>query len=190
MNQMEINQIRQLLAKYSEGNTTLKEEKVLQAYFTEEREIDMDLLSWRHQFVVIKAGREYNFDITGLETKILSTIDGQISQAEPKNRKIYFYRMLIAASVAIMIGISGVIFYQLQKNNNKDTFTDPQLAYNETQRALLYVSQKMNKGIEPLSNISIINTATKQLKTLEKMDQSLGMLNLVSFINSSSNLKK
>ena len=96
----------------------------------------------------------------------------------------------IVLAVALMMGIAGVIVYQTKINNVKDTFTDPQLAYNETQKTLLYVSQKMNKGIEPLANISKINTGTNKLKTLEKIDQSLGMLNLVSFINRSSNLKK
>jgi hypothetical protein len=187
---MEISQIKHLLAKYFEGNTTLEEEKVLQGYFTEEHEIEADLLPLKNQFMLFQTGRDLKFDNGGLESKIAGQIDELDQQIKAAPRTLNISRFLIAASIALTIGLAGVIVYQTQKNNTRDTFTNPQLAYNETQRALLYVSQKMNKGIEPLSNISKINTANDKLKTLEKMDESLGMLNLVSFINRSSNLKK
>jgi hypothetical protein len=97
---------------------------------------------------------------------------------------------MIAASIALIVGISGLLIYNAQNRASKDTFSDPRLAYLETQRTLLYISNKMNKGIEPLSNISKINTGTEELRNLGKIDKSLGMLNLVSFVNKSSNLKK
>jgi len=187
---MDISQIKHLLAKYFEGNTTLEEEKVLQAHFTEEREIAADLLPLKNQFMLFQTGRDFKFDIVTLESKIAGQIDALDQQIKAVPQRLNISRFLIAASVALMMGIAGVIVYQTKINNVKDTFTDPQLAYNETQKTLLYVSQKMNKGIEPLANISKINTGTNKLKTLEKIDQSLGMLNLVSFINRSSNLKK
>lgn len=186
---MDTNQVKQLLAKYSEGNTTLFEEKALLEYFTEEHEIDADLKSWKAQFTILKNCRELKFDISGLESKIAEQIDGSV-KIPPSSRKLHVSRFLVAASIALMITIGGVIFFQIQRNQTKDTFTDPQIAYHETQKALLYISLKMNKGIEPLSNISKISTGSDKLKTLEKMDESLGMLNLVSFINKSSNLKK
>jgi hypothetical protein len=89
-----------------------------------------------------------------------------------------------------MIGLAGIFLYQRSSSKATDTYTDPKLAYLETQKALLYVSEKMNKGIKPLSNVAKINSATSQLKSLEKMDRSLEMLNLVSIINVSSNMKK
>jgi hypothetical protein len=82
------------------------------------------------------------------------------------------------------------MIFQSQNRKTPDTYSDPQLAYIETQKALLYISQKMNKGMKPLSNVSKINAGTEPLKNLGKLDESLGMLTLVSFVNQSSNLKK
>lgn len=190
MNQMDIIQIKQLLEKYAEGFTTLDEERVLQSYFAQERQMEVDMLTWKHQFMLLKAGRDYKLDTTDLDNNLVNLIDSQEQRIQPSARKLNLQRFLIAASIALLIGVSGLVFHQIQKNSSKDTFTDPQLAFNETQKTLLYISQKLNKGTKPLSNIAKINTGTQQLKKLEKMDQSLGMLNLVSFINRSSNLKK
>jgi hypothetical protein len=187
---MDTNLIKNLLAKYFEGNTTLEEEKVLLTYFTQESIIDTDLLPLKNQFMIFQTGKDFKFDVLSLKSKIAGQIDDLNQQIKTVPKRLTIYRFLIAASIALMIGIAAVFVYQTKNNNVKDTFTDPQLAYNETQNALLYVSHKMNKGIEPLANMSKFNTGTENLKSLEKMDQSLGMLNLVSFINRSSNLKK
>jgi hypothetical protein len=108
----------------------------------------------------------------------------------PAEKKTYLLRYLVAASFALAIVLSGIFFLRSERDEITDTFTDPQLAYAETQKTLLFISQKMNEGMKPLDNISKINTGASQLKNLEKMDKSLGMLNLVSFINQSSNMKK
>jgi hypothetical protein len=187
---MDLNQIKHLLTKYFEGVTTLEEERLLQTYFTEEIEIPDELVSYRQQFVLLKVVADNKPDPKELELRIAAQIDNQTIIMQPVSYYRSLYRIMIAASIALLIGVSGILIYQNQKNSPKDTYNDPQLAYNEAQRALLYVSQKMNKGIKPLSNVAKINTGTDKLKSLGKLDESLGMLNLVSFINRSSNLKK
>ena len=77
-----------------------------------------------------------------------------------------------------------------RSGRSKDTFDDPQLAYLEAQKTLLYVSKTMSKGMEPLKNVSKINEGTGHLKTLKKLDSGLEMMNMVSIINKSTNLKK
>jgi len=187
---MENSPIHQLLAKYFEGNTTLQEERIIQEYFTNDLDIPEELRPLRKQFTILKSGRELSFDTGALESRILADIEKSEEQTKPAVRKFPLKRFLLAASITLMIALSGIIFFRSRNNRIRDTFTDPHLAYAETQKALLLVSRTMNKGIEPLSNISKINSGTEQLKKLEKIDQSLGMLNLVSFINQSSNLKK
>lgn len=99
-------------------------------------------------------------------------------------------RIAVAASIAVLIGISGVVVLNKEWHREKDTFSDPQLAYAEAQKTLLYVSQKMNQGMKPLNAVSKINAGAKPLKSLKKLDHSMDMLNRVSFMNQSSNLKK
>jgi len=186
---MDIDQIKLLLTRYFKGDTTLEEERMLHRFFTGEGEIPAELIAFRHQFMLIKDAADDKLDPRKLEQRIVEMIDKEsVSLSVRQSRPLV--RLLIAASIALMIGISGLIIYHKMNSGARDTFTDPQLAYSEAQRALLFVSQKMNKGIEPLSNVSKINTGTDKLRSLAKMDESLGMLNLVSFINRSSNLKK
>jgi hypothetical protein len=187
---MDINQIKQLLIKYFDGVTTLEEERMLRRYFTEENEIPGELDTYRQQFLLISETSNEKPDTSELELRISEQIENQAIALQPASYQKRLYRYLAAASVAVLIGVSGFLIYQNLKPGAKDTYTDPKLAYNEAQKALLYVSQKMNKGIEPLSNVSKITAGTDKLKSLEKMDESMGMLNLVSIINRSSNLKK
>jgi hypothetical protein len=186
---MESDQIRLLLAKYFEGNTTLEEDKQLQDYFTTAA-IEEEFLPFKKQFDIFRSGSRYPNVLPEMEARILENIDKYEAKSRSPKKAFYVSRLLIAASIALIIAFSGVLFIKNQNSGLKDTYSDPQLAYLETQKALLFVSQKMNKGIEPLSNLSKISSGSEQLKNIEKMDKSLEMLNFVSFINQSSNLKK
>jgi len=187
---MDINQIKLLLTKYFDGQTTLEEEKLLQGYFTGEAEIPDELVTYKQQFMLVSESAHTLHDTGKLQQKISELIDNQTVTIQPIHRQKLLYRYLVAASVILMIGVSGILIYQARNSRIKDTYTDPRLAYQEAQKALLYVSQKMNKGIEPLSNVNKLTAGTDKLKALEKMDESMGMLNLVSIINRSSNLQK
>jgi hypothetical protein len=186
---MKNNRIQQLVQKYLEGNTTLEEERILAQFFSDAGEVDDDLRPLKLQFELFNKGRELSFDAVSLESAILGRIEDFEKLQVPAVKRFNISRLLVAASIALLITVSGVLVFRAQ-NRLKDTYSDPRLAYYETQKTLLYISQKMNKGIQPLSNISKINSSTRHLKKLEKIDESMGMLNLVSFINHSSNLKK
>jgi hypothetical protein len=190
MKEMEYTQIKQLLTRYYDGTTTLEEERILQEYFSGEGEIPADLVSSGRPFTLFRAAAGDKPDTRQLESRLNTLIDDQAAVVHPVSRQRTLYRFLVAASVSILIGISGIFIYRSQKSVAYDTFTDPVAAYNEAQRTLLYISDKMNQGMKPLSHITAINTGTDKLKSLEKMNESMGMLNLVSFINKSSNLKK
>jgi hypothetical protein len=187
---MKNDRIHQLIEKYFSGHTSREEEMILEEYFSGNNPVENDLIPLKNQFLLFKKGKEFSFDTAFLESRIISKIEDSEKQPEIPNRKLNLSRLMIAASIAIFITIASVIVFRFEHKEIKDTYTDPQLAYLETQKTLLFISQKMNKSLQPLSNISKMNTGTNQLKKLEKIDQSMGMLNLVSFINQSSNLKK
>ncbi|MBN2813354.1 MAG: hypothetical protein JXQ80_04710 [Bacteroidales bacterium] len=188
---MDISRIYELIGKYTEGNTTLEEEKYLREWIQEAGPaLPADLLPFRNQFELFSAAQDIPVDIYALNNSILDRINDFETQNKPEKNSNRFSRLLIAASLAAVVGLAGFFLYRTGTHRETDTYADPQMAYLETQKALLFVSQQMNKGIEPLSNVTKINTGQDQLRTLERMDESLGMLNLVSFINKSSNLKK
>ncbi len=187
---MDINQIRHLLTNYFNGVTTLEEEKLLFRYFAEESDIPPELASYRPQFNLLGSVADEKPDTAALTHKIAERIDNLVNSSQTVLPGRSLKRFLVAASIALFIGISGLVIYKIYYSGPKDTYRDPQLAYNQAEKALLYVSLQMKRGMEPLSNVSKISTGTSKLSILGKMDESMGMLNLVSFINQSSNLKK
>ncbi|HJZ39184.1 MAG TPA: hypothetical protein VJ203_02340 [Bacteroidales bacterium] len=187
---MENNRIKHLLEKYFEGQSTLAEEQELVEYFSGNHEFPDSLVRYRSMFSLLHMNRYQGVEIRGMENKIAGLIRDDEASSKPLPGRKRFYRYAAAATIAVLVGLSGVLLFQKSSSPVTDTYADPQLAYIEAQKALMYVSEKMNKGIKPLSSVSKINSATSQLKSLEKMDRSLEMLNLVSIIYVSSNLKK
>jgi hypothetical protein len=186
---MDIKEIQVLLEKYFEGETTLEEDQALLDYFSGEN-IDSKLRPWQQQFLLLQSGREPLVFDPEFENRLAGLIEAEqvIPLREHKSR--WITRLAVAAAIAVLIGISGVIVLNKEWHREKDTFSDPQLAYAEAQKTLLFVSQKMNQGMKPLNAVSKINAGSKPLKSLKKLDHSQDMLNRVSFMNQSSNLKK
>lgn len=92
--------------------------------------------------------------------------------------------MRYAAVGIILCGVTFALWNIILKNDYgqsqttteiaaDDTFDDPEVAFEETKRALVFASQKLNKGKEPVQEIkrfystklSIAGTATDSLKT-------------------------
>lgn len=187
---MENNRIKHLLDKYFESQSTLAEEQELAEYFSGNHKFPDNLVRYRHMFSLLHMNRYQGLEIRGMENSIATLITDEAANSNPLPTRKKLYRYAAAATIALLVGLSGLLLFQKSSPQATDTYADPQLAYTEAQKTLMYVSEKMNKGIKPLSNVSKINSATSQLKSLEKMDRSLEMLNLVSIINVSSNLKK
>jgi len=185
---METGQLKTLLDKYFEGLTTLKEEQALLDFFTGEADNSPEWNHYKRYFTLLKETRLQSVHTPAFEQRLDAFIDTQA--ITPKVVRFPLLRFAAAASIALILGISSFLLIRSQLNRERDTYTDPQLAYAEAQKTLLYISGKMNLGIEPLSNVSKINAGTEQLKNLNKLDNGLSMLSFVSFINKSSNLKK
>ena len=173
--------IEELLEKYYNGDTSLEEERKLHWYF-QTQEIPMHLKPdaeiFRYHY---KRTRE---EVTPeLSEKLLKLINEQ----EKKSRfivPVITIRWIsgIAASILILLSLwIGIGRDSLQKRHRSgfaDTFDDPQLAYIETKKALLLVSEKLNTG-------------TKELQYLKKYNQSVGMLEpILSFGPSIQRLDK
>jgi hypothetical protein len=186
---MDIKEVQALLEKYFEGDTTLEEDRSLIDYFSGEN-VDSKFRPWQKQFLLLRSAREpLDFD-PDFEKRIAGLIEAEPVIPLHVHKTNWIARIAVAATLAVLIGISGVIVLNKEWHREKDTFTDPQLAYAEAQKTLLYVSQKMNQGIKPLGAVSKINAGAKPLKSLRKLDHSMDMLNRVSLMNQSSNLKK
>ncbi len=180
-------QIKHLAERYFEGNTSLSEEILFRKYLSETDDGDPEMAALKRQFNLYESLRTMKPDEQLLNDRILVSIENSASATPVK--KTVFRRWMVAASFLLLMG-AGILYLSVKNNDLKDTYSDPNLAYVETRKALLLVSASMNKGIEPLSNINKINSSTQELQNINKLDKSLEMLQLVSFINHSSNMKK
>ncbi len=139
--------IKQLVDKYWEGETSLKEEQQLRAYFNSSK-VDPRLKSVQPLFVFFKQ-----------------------EQAKESQRPLRLWQVfrqrpqrlwgLVAASVAVLLTI-GCWFYQQQQQLpqvdnlaesqisntlEKDTYEDPKEAFEKAKAALMRVSKGLNKGV-------------------------------------------
>jgi hypothetical protein len=184
---MELNEIKKLLEKYYEGSTSLEEENQLKKYF-QNNEVPDELQADRELFAYVQKESSAFAISVGLEEKLAGWVDSQ-EQKEGKYRRMFFYLKIasIAAGIAIMI----ISYIAIDRFNSKklanDTYKDPQLAYAEVKRTLLYISEQLNRGTRPLASVSKINEGMQGLSAFSSFGSGLKELELVSKYYDESN---
>ncbi len=136
---MEYNNIEQLLEKYFEGQTSIAEEKELTSYFSSTN-VAQHLEQYKLVFDYYSQTKQQEFT--------------QEIPLKTKKRKVMW--LSIAASVAVLLGVAT--FYSLNNQQSEieqglGTFKTPEIAFQETQKALQMLSQNVNVGIESVSYI-------------------------------------
>ena len=175
----DLKQIEELLEKYYNGDTTLDEERKLHWYF-QTHDIPMHLKPDAELF-----RSNYKRSTEEASPELSEKLAKLIDEQDKKSRFILTTRSLrwisgIAASIIILlslwIGFGRDSFFNRPKF--ADTYDDPKIAYQETRKALLLVSEKLNSG-------------TKDLQVLNKYSQSMNKLEpILSFGPSIHNLGK
>jgi len=127
---MELDKIERLLEKYLEAETTLKEERILKNYFSQE-DIPTHLSEYKSLF-------NY-FSDSSLET---STRSITLSR-----RTISLKWLSIAAMLIFFVGVFSIY------ENNISEKEEARLAYLETQKALNLISQSLNKGNNAIAQL-------------------------------------
>jgi hypothetical protein len=178
---MERNEIKQLLEKYYEGLTSLQEEKELKDYFNG-GDILPELETDRELFAYTQAESETLPLNNGLEKKLSDWIDLQDQKpGKGKSTRMWGYLISgVAASIALFTISYYTLFAPDSPSRTGDTYKDPQAAYLEAKRALMYVSMQLNKGTEPLSNMNKINEGMDGLSTFSTVGKSFDQLELIS----------
>ncbi len=129
---MESHNIKELLEKYFNAETTLQEEKELKKYFSSEN-ISPELIQYQDMFGYFSK-----------EQKNETQREFYIKKAS--NR----HWLSIAASVVVVLGIGISFLKQPATNSNLGTYDDPEIAFAETQKALTLIAENLNKGKEKI----------------------------------------
>lgn len=172
MKKQEIEYIKKLLDLFYEGQTTLDEERLLFEYFGKEdvpaflkseQQIFLNLYEKEKCFVPLDLEANLSLLITHLEEYEAENI-----KLKPKKRLLtdsWKLMSSIAASIVIVLCIA-LSFNKIKHNTEEvamqDTFSNTEDAYKETQKVMLLVSAKLNKGSDQLENLQKnINKANK-----------------------------
>jgi hypothetical protein len=158
---MNINQIKQLIARYYDGQTSEAEEQKLHDYFSSSDVAD-ELKEERDFF------RQTWGDIPapdGLEDRLSRQIDiwDKVEKSATQRTHTASLRLIagIAASFLILLS-TGLYLCQRHSARNlaeeqnhiympEETYNNPKDAYAETQRALTKFSETLNKGLEDVN---------------------------------------
>jgi|GEM_PF-183318 len=176
---MNTREIKTLVDKYFEGETTLQEEEQLKYFFNSD-EVPEELQELVPVFTFFKE-----------EKRIVPSgkLNGQILQIPVTARILPFMQRrsfwLTVAGIAASILLIVTIVIESGKNrpSYQDHFTqsgftreEAQIAYKQTQQALAYVSEKFNRGTEPLSQVAKIEYSSKFVEDIKKFDKGLSNL--------------
>lgn len=162
---MDLKLVEALLDKYYNGETTLEEERSLRAFFSRE-EVPSHLKDEKIKFQFYCNALNESVD-WAFEEKLVSGYTGTHKIMPFFNR---IRTASIAAGILLLAGVSLCLNKDtlFKKKNNYGTYDNPQIAYNQTKKALLLISDKLNKGNRNLSKISRLNEMDIFLTKIKK----------------------
>ena len=138
---MALNRIEKLIESYLEGETSVAEENELKVYFSSS-DVAQHLKQYQPLFSYFSQAKEEQFS-----RYILL----------PTKKKNNVQMWSIAASVVVFLGVGTFMYVQ---NTKADDFVacspedSPELALEQTQKALALVSEHLNTGIKSVSYIN------------------------------------
>lgn len=150
---MALNNIENLLEKYENGETTLKEEQELRNYFSE-KTVAPHLEMYKPLFAYFSVNQEESF------TKTVPL----------KSKKTYSYKWISVAAVAVLL--LGFYFGSpmFQPEDDLGTYDDPMMAYNEVVKSLELISNSLNKGTEKIGYLDHLDSGMSTVSYLDEME--------------------
>lgn len=168
---MNLHEIEKLLEKYFEGETSLSEEKQLRNFFTSGNVPER----WKNlegYFSFVIQEQDQQIRNTDFDDKVMSAIKGNKLAPIVDLRRPWIYWIAgVAAGVLILVAV--FVKFDPFSKRIEDTYKDPQTAYLEARKILLYVSAKFNRGTRSLEPVTAIETGLNELKPVAAYNKGL-----------------
>jgi hypothetical protein len=162
---MDSSRIDELLERYWSCETSLEDEQLLKEYFQSGAVAD------KHQEV---APLFRYFGESKKKSLNDSSFDGRVMKnIQPKQGKtirLFYNAMRIAAGVSVLCVAIWFMRTELRSSTPQevvDTHTDPQLAFEETKKALMIISRSFGKAEEEAKKINLFNEAKEGIQNKE-----------------------
>ena len=175
---MESQKIHILLQKYFDAETTIDEENELITYFSS-GEVDENLKMYVPMFSGLK---ELSADE---DVDLSDDLMNHILESEHKEKLHYrwMWQAVTGIAAAVIVALLAVNFYG-NRNDYKDTFSDPHQAYAEAVKTLQFVSGKYNQGLAQLKPMKKIDNAVSPLKSgISKVNKGFKQMDEVTNLN-------
>jgi hypothetical protein len=165
---MDSKNLEQLLEKYWKCETSLEEEKLLRDYFSG-NEVSESLKDTAVLFKYFEAER---LRTTSEEVEQYVTKEIKKRQGGKIISMLSIHRMArIAAGVLVVVAATYFVRQEIRKSYPPEiegTITDPELALEETKKALMMISRGFGKAREGASKINLLNEAEEKISGKEK----------------------
>ncbi|MBE0637855.1 MAG: hypothetical protein IH598_04995 [Bacteroidales bacterium] len=171
---MNTREIEKLLDRYFEAETSQEEEQLLKQFFLSDN-VPAHLQQHIPLFRFANSERTLSTK-SDVETFLMKKIE-QSKRVSFKSRRMWYVVSGVAASVLLLLTI---ITETRQTNVVADRNYSPeeiQLAWLQTKEVLAYTSGKINRGTDPLGNVSKINSGASAINQLGKLDEGMTQLN-------------
>ena len=142
---MELDKIEILIEKYFQGETSIAEENELKKYFSSS-DVAQHLEQYQPIFGYFSQAKLNRFE--------------QEIPLQSKKRNVAW--LSIAASIVVLLSIGTFTYFNNNKANSSEdlgTYKSPELALQETQKALAMLSNHVNVGVESVQYIEEFNNS-------------------------------
>lgn len=159
---MDSEDIHALLEKYWKGETSQEEEETLRTWFRQP-DIPDSLREASELFRYFDVARNQKIDDPAFDRKVITRVDGRRS----KIRRLIVNAMRIAAGVVVLVMAVWLVRLEIRKTDpalSTDTYSDPELAFEETKKALLMISRSFNRAEREAQRINLFNEAQEEIR--------------------------
>ena len=159
--------IEKILEKYFAGETSLAEERKLRAFFLKE-EIPSHLAELKEQFMLYENESREELP-EDFDEVLFNRINAKERGRKISRRTTIIYISSVAATILILV----TVFFRFDPFLNSSQGNDPEaeLAFIQASNILYFVSDKFNKGAEPLGKMARFDKGVKDLNTVKKFDE-------------------
>ena len=160
---MDSNEVKVVLEKYWNCETSLEEEQKLRRYFSGEVPEEMNETATLFRYF----DQQQKVNVTGKDFD--GEVRKRIREHRPasKSAKMYFNYARIAAGVLVVVAAGYFVRLEVRKAyppEMEDTFSDPRVALEETKKALMMISNSFNKAHKEVSKMELFNEAEQKIQ--------------------------
>lgn len=159
---MDFKEKEELLQKYWNCETSLEEEKQLREYF-HGQDIPEQLKETAALFQYFEEVKKKSLNDVAFDNQVMR----KVNPKESHIRKLVYNTMRIAAGLLVVIAATWFIRTEVRQTIPQevvDTYDDPELAFEETKKALLMISKSFGTAQEQTRKINMFNEAQEEIQ--------------------------